>query len=83
MVPVPARKVNDPRFAGVAQTIRPRDGSAMIAMSFRHSDPLPTGDDLPGQHALIRERLGGIGGEVPHMLERMADGRGLRAPQPR
>jgi 2-polyprenyl-6-methoxyphenol hydroxylase-like FAD-dependent oxidoreductase len=57
-----------------AQALRAarRDDATMICFTFRHDGDLPL-DDVPAQQELLRRRLGGMGGEVPKMLERMPE----------
>lgn len=47
-----------------------RDGSAMVAVTFRHDGAVSL-DDATAQHELLRERLGDLGWEVPLLLERL------------
>ncbi|UJP10159.1 FAD-binding domain [Microbacterium sp. KUDC0406] len=47
-----------------------RDDSTMVCFMFRHEGDLPL-DDVEAQQTLLRGRLGGMGWEVPEILDRM------------
>ena len=51
-----------------------RDGATMFFFTFRHDGEVPH-DDVPAQQRLLREHLGGVGWEVPRMLDRLPDAR--------
>ncbi|MBX3193634.1 MAG: FAD-binding domain [Microbacteriaceae bacterium] len=51
-----------------------RDGATLFLITFRHDGPIPE-DDVPAQQAVLREALAGAGGEVPAILDRLADAR--------
>ncbi|MBO0980154.1 FAD-binding domain [Microbacterium sp. SD291] len=59
-----------------AQTLRIalRDGATLFCCTFRHDGDVPV-DDVPAQQALLRERLRGIGWEVPGILEQLLQAR--------
>lgn len=59
-----------------AQVLRfaQRDGSTVVAFTFRHDGAVPL-EDLTAQHELLRRRLGSMAWEVPAMLEQLPTAR--------
>lgn len=58
------------------QTLRlsMRDDATLILFTFRCDGDVPQ-DDVPAQQEFLRDRLRGVGWEVPAMLERLSDAR--------
>ena len=56
-----------------AQTLRVslRDDTTLVLFTFRHAGAIP--EDISAQHKLLRHRLGHIGGEVPSILDQLAE----------
>ena len=52
-----------------------RDGATMFCCMFRHHGDVPGVDDRLAQQALLRERLQGLGWEVPKILEQLPQSR--------
>jgi len=59
-----------------AQTLRLSldDDVSMFVFTFRHGGPIPL-DDVEAQKALLRDRLGGLGWEVPSILATLPQAR--------
>lgn len=59
-----------------AQTLRLSldDDVSMFVFTFRHEGPIPL-DDVEAQKALLRDRLGGLGWEVPSILATLPQAR--------
>lgn len=51
-----------------------RDGSTMVSFTFRHDGQVPL-DDVAAQQDLLREKFGGMGWEVPAMLDQLSTAR--------
>jgi 2-polyprenyl-6-methoxyphenol hydroxylase-like FAD-dependent oxidoreductase len=51
-----------------------RDGATMFLFTFRLDGPIPE-DDMAAQQTVLRRALGGAGGEVPGILDRLPEAR--------